>query len=74
MANQNYSSVRSENASKGGGRSVAGTPQGGAAPDRVKEKPAFPRMGLPGKGGPDRSGGSPKRGPLGPFYIDSEGF
>ena len=74
MANANYSSQDQGFAPKGGGRTTKGTPQGGAPAASVKEKPGFSRMGLPGKGGPNRSGGAPKRGPLGPFYVDSEGF
>ncbi len=30
--------------------------------------------GLPGKTGPNRSGGAPKRGKCGPFHVKAEGI
>lgn len=39
----------------------------------MKEKPVgYP--GIPGKGGPDRSGGTPRKGYAGPFNIKKDGF
>ena len=74
MANANYSDTSLGYAPKGGGRSTKGT-QGSAASMGFKEKPGFRKPGLPGKGGPNRSAGAPKRSKLGaPFYVDQEGF
>ena len=74
MANANYSDTAPGYAPKGGGRSTKGT-QGGGSGVAGKEKPGFRKPGLPGKGGPNRSGGAPKRSKLGaPFYVDQEGF
>ena len=74
MANANYSDVAQGYAPKGGGRSTKGT-QGSDSGMSGKEKPGFRKPGLPGKGGPNRSGGAPKRSKLGaPFYVDQEGF
>lgn len=30
--------------------------------------------GIPGKGGPDRSGGTPRKGYCGPFHVKKDGF
>lgn len=74
MANANYSDTSLGNAPKGGGRSTKGT-QGGEPSVSFKEKPGFRKPGLPGKGGPNRSGGAPKRSAFGaPFHVDKEGF
>ena len=74
MANPNWSQWTSDRGAPAGGRSTKGT-QGSDSGMSGKEKPGFRKPGLPGKGGPNRSGGAPKRSKLGaPFYVDQEGF
>ena len=74
MANPNWSQWTSDREAPAGGRSTRGT-QGGGSGVSGKDKPGFRKPGLPGKGGPNRSGGAPKRSKLGaPFYVDQEGF
>lgn len=48
--------------------------RGSKASATVKEKVSYPGVSLPGKGGPDRAGGTPKSGKMGSFHVDKKGF
>lgn len=54
----------------------------GGSQAQTRQSPPAPSMpektaswgGLPGKTGPSRSGGSPTKGKLGPFFVKKEGI
>ena len=71
MPNKHYNNMHGANRKGAGGHSNA-APGAKPAESMPQKTAAWP--GLPGKGGPDRSGGDPKQGPLGPFYVKKEGF
>jgi len=72
MPNKFYNDL----SSKGGGKvnpADAGEGKGTPAPSAMPMKTAaWP--GLPGKTGPERSLGTPKRGKRGPFHVKQEGL
>lgn len=54
---------------EGGSNKAAGSPPSLAMPEKTANWP-----GLPGKGGPDRSAGTPKTGYAGPHRVKQEGL
>lgn len=60
MPNKRWNSMHGADDKSGGGRSN-------------KAPGSAPKVNLGAKQ-KDRSGGTPKRGPLGPFYVKSEGI
>ena len=54
---------------QGPGPKAQGSPASAPMPVKTANWP-----GLPGKAGPNRSGGDPTSGKLGPFYVKKEGL
>lgn len=71
MPNPHYNNMHGANRKGVGGHSnkAPGAKSGASMPEKTAAWP-----GLPGKSGPNRSGGTPKSGPLGPFHVKGEGI
>jgi hypothetical protein len=72
MPNKRWNSMHGANDKSGGGHSNK-APGVAASASMPEQTAAWP--GLPGKSqSKDRSGGTAKRGPLGPFHVKAEGL
>jgi hypothetical protein len=69
MGNSYYSEFSEDNAKARSNRSKTGSKKTLTLPDKTANWP-----GLPGKGGPNRSAGSPTSGKMGKFHVKKEGF
>jgi hypothetical protein len=72
MPNPHYNNMHGANRKGSGGQSnrAPGKKVGDSMPEKTAAWP-----GLPGKAqGKDRSGGTAKAGPLGPFYVKKDGL